>query len=216
MIEDGRSFFDDEFSDSFIDFLEELKRLDSRSLKQPIYLEVRELVFKRMRERFLRRMLHTIGAQDMSGITLDRAVTYYANSESGDVVLDYIASRIHPWCEQMHVSTGAYGPVAFCSAVLIALGRDDEAYFIFSVMMRPLVAAFRRREAAQSAGKSGRPTHRHKGEALDIAAEFKQETPNASLYRIVQVVAGELARQYTDAPSARAIETWLKQRGYKR
>lgn len=40
-------------------------------------------------------------------------------------------------------------------------------------------------------------------------------TLDRALSYYVQVVAGELARQYTEPPSSRSIETWLKQRGYK-
>lgn len=67
---------------------------------------------------------------------------------------------------------------------------------------RSPVAAYHRREAAQERKRPGRPAHRHKGEALDIAAAFRESVPQASLYRVVQVVAGELAHQYTDPPSA--------------
>ncbi|EGE4660168.1 hypothetical protein SBON0708_003311 [Salmonella bongori serovar 48:i:- str. 94-0708] len=167
-----------------------------------------------MSDRFLSRLRENVGEPDTSALTLDWALSYYVQGRTGDELLDSIASRIYPLCELMHISPEAYGTSIYCTAVLMAaMGLRAEAYAMFAVAMRPLVAAYRRREAAGK--KPGRPAHRHKNEAIDIAAEFRQEVPKASLYRVVQVVAGELARQYTDPPSARSIKTWLKQRGYK-
>ncbi|EBC7954397.1 hypothetical protein [Salmonella enterica] len=208
-----KNVFDEGFSDSFIQYIIELQALDTRSTKQPLYREKLDFVFGVMSDRFLSRLRENVGELDTSALTLDRALSYYVQGGEGDELLDYIASRIHAMCELMHISPEAYGTSIYCTAVLIARGLRAEAYAMFNVAMRPLVAAYRRREAAGK--KSGRPAHRHKNEAIDIAAEFRQEVPEASLYRVVQVVAGELARQYTDPPSARSIETWLKQRGYK-
>lgn len=209
-----KNVFDEGFSESFINYVKELQRLDSRSTRQPLYREKLDFVFGVMLERFLSRLRENVGDLDTSALTLDQALSYYVQGRKGDILLDYVASRIRPLCELMHISPEAYGTSIYCAAVLMAKGKQKEAYAMFTVVMRPLVAAYRHREAAGN--KPGRPAHRHKGEALDIAAEFRHEAPQASLYRVVQVVSGELARQYVDPPSARAIETWLKQRGYKR
>lgn len=216
MTDDEKGIFTEGFTDNFIRYVKELRKLDAKSVSQPLYREKLEYVFGVMSKRFVTRMRERIGEADTSTLTLDRALSYYVNGDSGDVVLDYIASRARPLCQQMHIAPEVYGTVAFCTAVLMAKGQQREAYAMFNLMMRPLVSAYRRRdEAVQRGKKGGRPEHRHKREALDIAARFRNDTPHATLYRLVQVVAGELARKYPDAPAARSVETWLKQEHQK-
>ncbi|ELP3923321.1 hypothetical protein QUQ16_004361 [Escherichia coli] len=207
-------FFTEAFSENFIQFVNELRELDARSVNQPVYREKLDYVFAVMSERFLERLRARVENPDASGITLDRALTYYVNGESGDPILDYIVSRTRPLCEQMHIAPNVYGVVAYCVAVLMAKNMQREAYALFSIMMRPLVSAWRRRKILEKK-KRGRPNHKHQGEAIDRAAAFRREAPDSSLYRVVQVVVGEMARMHADPPSIRAVESWLKERGYK-
>lgn len=153
-----KNVFDEGFSDSFIQYIIELQALDTRSTKQPLYREKLDFVFGVMSDRFLSRLRENVGELDTSALTLDRALSYYVQGGEGDELLDYIASRIHAMCELMHISPEAYGTSIYCTAVLIARGLRAEAYAMFNVAMRPLVAAYRRREAAGK--KSGRPAHR--------------------------------------------------------
>ncbi|HIH5019767.1 TPA: hypothetical protein ACYSCZ_002870 [Klebsiella oxytoca] len=212
MKKEEKGIFGDGFTESFIRNVKELQELDNWSVNRPLYVQNRDLIFNEMSRRFMGRLREKIGEPDVTGITLDKALSYYVNGEKGNPVLDYIASRARPLCELMHISPEVYAINAFCTAVLMTLGRNNEAYLMFAVMMRPLVAAFRRRDAAVQRGKKGgRPEHRHKREAIAVAENFLMATPRATLYRLVQVTAGELARKYPDAPSARSVETWLKQ-----
>ncbi|MBM3010017.1 hypothetical protein [Citrobacter freundii] len=103
-----KSVFDEGFSESFVKYVKELQALDARSTKQPLYREKLNYVFGTMSERFLARLRQHVGEVNTSALTLDHALSYYVHGGEGDRVLDYIASRIRPLCESMHISPEAY------------------------------------------------------------------------------------------------------------
>lgn len=208
MKKDEKGIFGNGFTEGFIKNVKELQDLD----RQPVNIERRNEIFNEMAAQFLALLKEEVGDLDLSKITLGKALSYFVNEDSGDALLDYIASHARPLCELMHISPDVYAVNAYCTAVLMVMGRNNEAHLMFAVLMSPLLVAFRRRnKAVQYGKKGGRPEHRHKQEALTIAENFSSLTPHATLYRLVQVTAGELARKYHDAPSARSVETWLKQ-----
>ncbi|HCL5284541.1 TPA: hypothetical protein N2G45_003471 [Salmonella enterica] len=59
-----KNVFDEGFSESFINYVKELQRLDSRSTRQPLYREKLDFVFGVMLERFLSRLRENVGDLD--------------------------------------------------------------------------------------------------------------------------------------------------------
>lgn len=61
-----KNVFDEGFYESFINYVKELQRLDSRSTRQPLYREKLDFVFGVMSERFLSRLY----AQEKSAVKI--------------------------------------------------------------------------------------------------------------------------------------------------
>ncbi|EOS3354740.1 hypothetical protein H1X78_RS12595 [Escherichia coli] len=96
-------------------------------------------------------------------------------------------------------------------ALLIAQGADNDARDFFNMMMRPLIIAYRFKQLARYLGTKGggRPQHRLKSEAIELADRFFTENPTAPLSRGVQYISGIFVAKYSDPPAASTIRKWL-------
>ncbi len=96
-------------------------------------------------------------------------------------------------------------------ALLIARGEDDDARDFFNMMMRPLIVAYRFKQLARYLGTKGggRPQHRLKDEALQIAEVFFTNNPHARVSAAVARINEILVKKYADVPAESTIRKWL-------
>lgn len=204
--------YDETWSEQFIQRVEALRELDDQSVTQPLFRERADLIFTEMADRVRSRTRQQLGEIDVSGITFDYAIRYYVNHDTGDPVLDHLVSRVGPFCDQMKISTEAYGTAAFCCALMMLKGELRIAYAFFSMLMRPLVSAYRYNTDAKRRGSAGgRPTNPLKNEALELARAFTELHPDAPMVAVVNSVISRLDSQYVGIPSARTIKRWIQQ-----
>ncbi|EJF8031372.1 hypothetical protein M9M37_001835 [Escherichia coli] len=206
-----KDLYDDEWSAGFIARVDLLRELDNQSITQPLYRDRADMIFTEMTARFTARLRASLGDITDPGVTLDDAIRYYVNDERGNPLLDYLSSRTRPFCDAMHISQDAYGIAAFCCAFMMWKGDLRVAYAFFSLLMRPLVSAYRYRIDAKRRGSAGgHPHHRLRPEALDLAAEYFAENPGATNADAAKHILNVLNVKYSDPPHAISVARWLK------
>ncbi|HGW6102673.1 TPA: hypothetical protein ACNIQM_000770 [Citrobacter werkmanii] len=212
-----RGYYPEDFPESFLEQLENLRGQDANSFYHPLYQEKLNVLFSRMSEIFFIRMKAAIGDVDFSDAPpLDAAATFYLSSEpSGDPRVDYIRSRVKVACDLMHVAQNLYGLNIFSSLYCLARGERQLSRAYFSPLLMPSVSVYRLRAASRSRrGRSGRPLGKHFDEAIEIARQFHLSVPTAKRHRIARVVTEELNYRYRNAPTVRTVENWLKRIGF--
>ncbi|HII1671925.1 TPA: hypothetical protein ACYZE8_002352 [Salmonella enterica] len=212
-----RGYYPDDFPESFLEQLENLRGRDANSFYHPLYQEKLTALFSRMSEVFFKRMRDAIGDIDFSDApTLDVAATFYLSPDtSEDPRVDYVISRVKVACDLLHVAQDIYGINIFSSLYCLARGERQLSRAFFSPLLVPSVSVYRLRAASRSRrGRSGRPLGKHFNEAMEIARRFRQSVPTAKRHRIARVVTGELNYRYRNAPTVRTVENWLKRIGF--
>ncbi|HHT2661492.1 TPA: hypothetical protein ACTYSP_001069 [Citrobacter freundii] len=204
--------YDESWSEQFIQRVEALRALDDSSVIHPMFRDKANKIFNQMAERMRSRAREHLGDVDVSNVTFDYAIRYYVNRETGDPILDYLVSRTDPFCDQMKISAEAYGTAAFCCALMMLKNELHIAYAFFSILMRPLVSAYRYNHDARRRGSAGgRPTNPLKNEALELAWAYSELNPGTPLVAVVNYVISRLEAQYVGTPSARTIKRWIQQ-----
>ncbi|EKP8507633.1 TPA: hypothetical protein ACHTSK_004646 [Escherichia coli] len=206
-----KDLYDDEWSAGFIARVDLLRELDNQSVTQPLYKERAEMIFAEMTARFTERLRANLGEYDGQGVTLEQAIRYYVGGENGNPLLDYLVSRIRTFCDSMHISPEAYGIAAYCCVFMMWKGDQRAAYAFFTLLMRPLVSAYRYRIDAQRRGSAGgHPHHRLRPEALELAAEYFAENPGAKMSDAAKHIYRVFTVKYSDPPHLSSVARWLK------
>lgn len=114
-------------------------------------------------------------------------------------------------CRRVMISPDVYTIPYLFFALLIARGEDDDARDFFNMMMRPLIVAYRFKQLARYLGTKGggRPQHRLKDEALQIAEFFFTNNPHARVSAAVARINEILVKKYADVPAESTIRKWL-------
>ncbi|MGU9777952.1 hypothetical protein ACV3J7_16435 [Salmonella enterica] len=212
-----RGYYPEDFPESFLEQLENLRGRDAKSFHQPLYQEKLTALFSRMSGAFLKRMKGTIGDVDFSDTPpLDVAAAFYLSTDpSGDPRVDYVISRVKVACALLHVAENLFGLNIFSSLYCLAREEPQLSRAFFSPLLLPSVRIYQLRAASRARrGRSGRPLGKHFDEAMEIARRFRKSVPTAKRHRIARVVTGELNYRYRNAPTVRTVENWLKRIGF--
>ncbi|EPO2591157.1 hypothetical protein ACT8MX_003309 [Escherichia albertii] len=206
--------YDENWSEKFIERVELLRKLDTQAITMPLFRERAEQIFTQMSERVMARAKKQLGDTDVTAVSFEEAIRYYVVGGTGSPVLDYLVSRVKPFCDQMRISVDAHGVAAFCCAFMILKGDLRVSYAFFTLLMRPLVSAFRIGDFGRRNGKKGgRPHNPHYHEALQHAVNVIDAHPNCTRVFLVNTVVSKLSEKYSDSPSARTVKRWLQASG---
>ncbi|QRS18175.1 hypothetical protein [Klebsiella oxytoca] len=194
----------------FVRRLDILRVLDERGVRRRLYIERTDEIFATMASE-IRDAVAQLNDADAQAFDIGRLYRYYKRGESGDALADMLIARIQHECERLCISPRVYAVPYLFFALLAARGEDEDAREFFNQMMRPLVIAYRFKQLARWLGRrgGGRPAHRLKGEAIELAGQYFADNPTAALSRCVQFVSSVFVGKYADPPANSTIRKWL-------
>ncbi len=204
-----KTFYED-WPETFVSRLDMLRALDDRGSTRRLYLERTGAIFDALAEE-IRTVVAGHPEIDVSELDIGPLYRYYKRGEKGNPLADLLIELAPPTCERVRISPEVYIIPYLFFALLIAQGADNDARDFFNMMMRPLIIAYRFKQLARYPGTKGggRPQHRLKSEAIELADRFFTENPTAPLSRGVQYISGIFVAKYSDPPAASTIRKWL-------
>ncbi|ASG88431.1 hypothetical protein [Salmonella enterica] len=191
----------------FIDKIEELQKLDGKSLRLPLYVECRAQVYADVTE-WLTAELESRGLFNPG---LDVPATANA-CICGDPAAPYCGYRdlAAEGCRGMKLAPEIFLIPWIHFVVRVAAGRADAADPYFDHLLRPAVWAYRLQELPRATGRrGGHPTNRHKGETMELAKKLRAENPGIVKTRLVQLIVSEMRAKYSDLPHNSTVRRWL-------
>lgn len=207
-----KSFFEN-WPAGFVRRLEILRALDDRGVRRKLYIDRTDVIFATMAADVRDAVATELPGVNAMRLDIQQLYRYYKRGQSGDPLADLLIARIKPECERVYVSPRVYAIPYLFFALLAARGEDEDARDFFNQFMRPLVFAYRFKQLARWLGRKGggRPSHRLKDEALQLAEQFIAENPAAPQSRCVQHISGVFVTKYADPPSVSTIRNWLSE-----
>ncbi|CAI2472327.1 hypothetical protein [Serratia proteamaculans] len=119
-------------------------------------------------------------------------------------------------CNGLGVSDRAFLDVMIMSIIHLIKGDKLQAQALIKATLSHMVGVLMLSEAAREIGKSGgRPEHKRKTEAIELAKKRWEQMPRASLSSVATYVKSKLESKYTDAPKLPSIKAWLNKSNLK-
>ncbi|ECA8972945.1 hypothetical protein ETB55_21920 [Salmonella enterica subsp. enterica serovar Omuna] len=201
--------YDDSWPPAFLNKLEELRRLDEKSQREPLYIEYLDKLHNAITVRLLTALSKRFGDVSALHISADEALLYLSGEITSDVFA-FIESFAKYECQAIKIAHRQYGKTYFFYALMVLKNNDELARYFSKQMIRPAVISYRDRQSARQRGRrGGRPVHRLKSEALELAEILRAQQPWAEPGEISKHIADELNAKYSDAPTLSAIKKWI-------
>ncbi|EOR9328993.1 hypothetical protein [Escherichia coli] len=203
---DMRSFYED-WPETFVTRLDMLRALDNRGATRRLYTKRTGAIYNALADE----VRDAVAGFNTSELDLGPLYRYYKRGGEGDALADTLIALAPPVCRRVMISPDVYTIPYLFFALLIARGEDDDARDFFNMMMRPLIVAYRFKQLARYLGTKGggRPQHRLKDEALQIAEVFFTNNPHARVSAAVARINEILVKKYADVPAESTIRKWL-------
>lgn len=119
-------------------------------------------------------------------------------------------------CNGLGVSDRAFLDVMIMSIIHLIKGERLQAQALIKATMSHMVGVLLLSDAPREIGRSGgRPEHKRKAEAIEMAQKRWEQMPRASLSSVATYVKSKLESKYTDTPKLPSIKAWLKKANLK-
>lgn len=182
-------------SESYINFISDMVKAMAADLRE----EIAEFVFE---------------GDSLESLTLEEGLEKFMQEARENTICSYFICASEKMCNHVGAAYSLHGISAFCAIFFMAKNDLIKASQFFSLLMQPMMAAFRIDDVPRDIGrKGGRPEHPRKAEAIRIGKAKWEQVEYASVNVVATTVKHQLDKKYTDAPSVAAIKKWLNSAG---
>lgn len=148
--------------------------------------------------------------EKLKSISLDEALDYFDGVGLSNAFFKNMRICANKLCESLGCSFSVYGISAFTALWFLAKEEPQKASKYVLICLQPLLLSVKNADAAKSAGMlGGRPEHKLKREALDLARQKWVGMERASLNTVATAVSHQLSERYKSPPSVPAIKKWI-------
>lgn len=182
-------------SESYINLISDMVKAMALDLRE----EIAEFVFD---------------GDPLESLTLEEGLDKFMQEARENTICSYLICASEEMCNHVGAAYSLHGISAFCAIFFMAKNDLVKANQFFSLLMQPVMSAFRIDDVPRDIGrKGGRPEHPRKAEALKIGKAKWEQVEYASVNVVATTVKHQLDKKYTDAPSVAAIKKWLNSAG---